>query len=634
MDSKDWRDGLSEDQIRAAEHKGTHARLLAGPGTGKTRTLTHRVLALITEHHVDPSRILVLTFTRVAAFQFREGLEKILAPLGLKLPRASTLHSFALRQLLRNSDRVAALPRPLRIADDWEERYIIEEDLKKVLGKQDVREVRKLFHQLSADWETLNCEKGDWEQTFPDPKFLGGWREHREVYGYTLRAELVYQLKRALNQYPDFELESGFEHLLVDEYQDMNACDLSVIKELAGRGMELFVAGDDDQSIYGFRYADPTGIREFPRTHPRTLEFALETCFRCDRLILRFAEFVANLDPQRLPKPTKARKNADEGEVHILCYPDQYCEADGVASICQKLTNLEGVAPEEILILIRSDYQKRISSALSPALKRKGVPVVEWTEEGPLESEEGRLVLATLRLMNDRDDHLAWRTLLNLETNHIGDDTVAAIQEMAQNRALRFASALHEIRDNPTILPHFGKRVAKYTREVQERLSRLAQGESTLANLLEKVSSELIGDPVTREAVKGYLNTVRTESTSESLTDLLQALGASLGAAEQELMPGAVNILTMHKAKGLSADTVIIVGAEDEFIPGKNLGQREGDERRLLYVSMTRAKHRLFVTYCQKRTGKQRFTGRNSGNPGRTLTRFLRDAPIRVEFQG
>jgi superfamily I DNA/RNA helicase len=127
------------------------------------------------------------------------------------------------------------------------------------------------------------------------------------------------------------------------------------------------------------------------------------------------------------------------------------------------------------------------------------------------------------------------------------------------------------------------------------------------------------------------LGTIVEETEAESLDDLVNALGASLDAAEQELAEGAVNILTMHKAKGLSADVVLIVGAEDEFIPGRNEGQREGDERRLLFVSMTRARHRLFISYCRKRIGRQAHLGRESGRPDRSLTRFLRDVPLRAE---
>ncbi|MFC2023922.1 UvrD-helicase domain-containing protein, partial [Chloroflexota bacterium] len=181
--SMPWKDTLSPEQIVAAGHIGSHARLLAGPGTGKTRTLTRRVLALVLEHEVQPSQILALTFTRMAASELRREIREILKPRALEIPRVSTLHSFALRQLLRNEARIGALPKPLRIADDWEERHIIEEDLKDRLHKERIKDIQDLFEQLSADWETLNRDHADWEELFSDPAFIGAWREHRTVFG-------------------------------------------------------------------------------------------------------------------------------------------------------------------------------------------------------------------------------------------------------------------------------------------------------------------------------------------------------------------------------------------------------------------------------------------------------------------
>src|SRR5206468_690568 len=155
-------------------------------------------------------------------------------------PQVSTVHSFALRQLLRNASLIASdLPGPLRIADDFEERCIIIEDLKVMLGRR-VSETRDALAHLSADWETLNAENQDWEREYPDAAFLGAWQEHRGAYGYLLRAELVYRLKRSLEQYPAFTIEGPIEHLLLDEYQDLNRCDLAVVNAVAQRGAELF----------------------------------------------------------------------------------------------------------------------------------------------------------------------------------------------------------------------------------------------------------------------------------------------------------------------------------------------------------------------------------------------------------
>jgi len=625
-----WREGLLADQIRAAQHIGCHARLLAGPGTGKTRTLTRRVLALILDHGVEPRRILALTFTRAAAFQLRREIQQALQPLDIETPRVSTLHSFALRQLLRNADRIETLPQPLRIADDWEERHIIQEDIKARLQRPRISEVQDLFEQLSADWETLRRDTPDWETLFPDPAFLGAWQEHRRMFGYTLRAELVYQLRRALNQYPDFDLEDDFQHVLVDEYQDLNACDLEVIRELSRRRCEIYAAGDDDQSIYGFRYAEPEGIRRFTDDYRPCEDLSLETCHRCDRSILRIAEFVANLDVDRLPKNTRPRDEAAEGETHLLYFADQYQEAREIARLCRYLTQTENVKPDEIFILLRSDRYKALSSVLQQALTQEDVAVAEHTESSLLDINEGRLVLALLRLLAHREDNLAWRTVLQLHRG-IGPSSLRVVRDWARRNNVRFTAALQTIKENPGRVERVGKRIAQAVSEYEALLERLSQGDPTLDEQIQRTARQSVADEEQRGKVMAFLSAIAEEAGAGSLNELVSALGASLDAAEQELVEGAVNILTMHKAKGPSADVVLIAGAEDEFIPGRNEGQREGDERRLLFVSMTRARHRLFISYCRRRVGRQAHLGRESGRPGRSLTRFLRDAPIRVE---
>ena len=180
------------------------------------------------------------------------------------------------------------------------------------------KDIKHRFSLLSADWQQLAADSDSWEQQFPDPRFLGAWRQHRTVYGYTLRDELVYQLKRSLEQTSHFNLESNFLHLLVDEYQDLNRCDMAVIFELKNRNIETFAAGDDDQSIYGFRYAYPAGIRQFQDDFKPSEILRLKTCIRCDKNIIRLAKFFATLDPKRLDKPLEPREGAEEGTVHIF----------------------------------------------------------------------------------------------------------------------------------------------------------------------------------------------------------------------------------------------------------------------------------------------------------------------------
>jgi DNA helicase-2/ATP-dependent DNA helicase PcrA len=619
----------TSDQIKAIDHIGSHARLLAGPGTGKTKTLTRRVLSLILQHNADPETILLLTFTRLAAAQLKDEIKKVLEPLGKATPQVSTLHSFALKQILYNSNRVNALPRPIRIADDWEERHIIQEDLKKTLNLNEIADVQKLINQLSTDWETLRVDEIGWKQQFPNPAFLGAWQNHKNQYGETLRAELVYQLKKQLNQNRDFQLDKEYKHILIDEYQDLNACDLAVVSELAKRGAELFVAGDDDQSIYGFRFATPTGIRNFDQFYQNAQKLALEICFRCDKNILHSAEFVASLDPARLPKPTRPKDEAEDGEVLIVGFRDQIHEAESIAKKIKSLIDA-GTSPDQITILLRSDRNGALSKPIVEALKKQSVDVSLATDSELDSNNEYRAVLSMIRLLVDEDDCLAWRTLLQIGKNGLGDECVKNIGNYAQSKGVRFSVAIKKIAAVPSELQKFGSKISNFVSEIQSSIENLKKIENP-TETINSLVDQFMTDGETKEQVKKYFIGILENQEKNDLENLVKAVSISSEFIEQETKENAVNILTMHQAKGLTFDICFIVGAEDEFIPGRNTGDKEGDERRLLYVSMTRARHKLYISYCNKRTGQQRHSGSNSGTEGRTLTKFLKDSKIPIK---
>jgi DNA helicase-2/ATP-dependent DNA helicase PcrA len=629
-----WDEGLLPEQRSAAGYFGSHARLLAGPGTGKTRSLTKRICFLIEARNVEPGEICALTFTRAAAHELRQRVQSEVGH--EKVPRISTLHSFALRQLLRNSARLTSLPQPLRIADDWEERYIILEDLKALLGLNTVDEARCLLNELSADWQSLTADEGDWDQRFPNPAFLGAWREHREIYGYLLRAELVYQLKRALEQHDDFTLEGPPGYLLVDEYQDLNRCDLGIVKAIGDKGAEVYVAGDDDQSIYGFRMAHPEGIRRFPQDYPGARELALEICKRCDQEVLDLGLFVARQDYRRIDKPLRADDGRDGGEIALLRFRDQNQEAQGVAQICRDLISNRGVEPGQILILLRTDRNGAFSSVLRQTLESQDVPVgVATADTDPLNEAVGRQVLAFLRLLANENDHLAWRTLFKLRNNGLGPGAADVIYQLAKSCNARFAEALQITCNHPSsVSGRHGGRIKAEVEVIRMTLQELSsllpseEGDTDLIETIRRIMSRVVPDEGHRQVIGRQFELTIRAADPGSINGLVRAMDVSREDIEQEIEEGKVNILTMHKAKGLTAEAVIIVAAEDEYLPGRAKGDAISDERRLLYVSLTRAKHHLFITYCNRRTGPQRHTGRTSGQTYRSLTRFLQDAPV------
>ncbi len=630
-----WGDQLLPEQRSAASHAGSHARLLAGPGTGKTLTLTRHICYLVLDKELSPESILAITFTRAAA---RELRQRVAAALGEnQSPRISTLHSFALRQLLKNATIINDLPQPLRIADDWEEHNIVLPDLKDLSKLQRTSDAQDLLNQLSADWQSLTADESDWDEKFPDPGFLGSWQQHRSIYGYTLRAELVYQLKRTLEQRGDFELESPIEHLVIDEYQDLNRCDLAVVNQIATRGTELFVAGDDDQSIYGFRKADPEGIRRFNKDYSTATNLELSVCKRCDKQILDLGLFVARQDPRRIEKDIKPEPDRSDGEVALLRFRDQDEEAAGIADVCRGLINNHGLEPGKILILLRSDRHAAFSKLIRQALEGIGIPVASGIGvTNPLAEDAGRAFLAFMRIAVQREDGLAWRTLLKVWCEGVGDKSISAIYNLAYERGETFAQTLLAAQTDKDILPSAHRsRIYNATKDVLGKLNAMFpknidleySSQEELHQLIRDASSHIDFKDETRGAVLSEITQSSGRLEKFSIPELLRTVGTAGDEIEQELDEDKVNILTMHRAKGLTREAVIVAAAEDQYIPGNNIGIQEEDERRLLYVSLTRARHHLFVTYCDRRTGRQSHTGRDRGKTARSLTRFLAGSP-------
>ncbi len=623
---------LTEEQKKAAAHIGRPALLIAGPGTGKTHTLVERVDRLITQKNVPPSKIRVITFTRATARDLRNRIVRD-AP-----PQISTLHSYALSQLLKAGEAVYTLPQPLRVADDWEERYIILEDLKIRCALKSISKAQSHLNDLSADWQSLDADKSEVARALsPDRrKFLAVWNQHRGVYGYTLRAELVYQLKKSLEQRGDFRLDTP-EHLLVDEYQDLNQCDLAVVRSLELHGAELYAAGDDDQSIYGFRNAAPDGIRRFCDDYNGVARFLLTVCKRCAPNILELGEHVASLDPCRISKIVNPEPDRTAGEVKILRFSNQHTEAGGIASICKRLLKNGGVERAgDILILLRDNNRGVFSSLINDHLVKAGISVKISEIQKPLGRDDSRILFSFMRLAVNHEDSLAWRTLFDKwdGAKGVGIKSVNAIYQAALESGKTFAQQIAL----PNADELLGGRIMSAVNEINCMVKKLfpdtgdkkyeLQGD--LMRVIHAVAERLIKDCSEREFVIAEFKRIVETTENPSISDLVRGVSTVDEDIEQEPDAEKISIMTMHRAKGLTAKAVIVAGAENERIPGRAEGEKEiGEERRLLYVSLTRAKDYLFVTYCDRRIEQQAHTGKNTGTLRRSLTKFLRDCSLK-----
>jgi superfamily I DNA/RNA helicase len=423
----------------------------------------------------------------------------------------------------------------------------------------------------------------------------------------------------------------------VDEYQDLNRCDLAVVREIASRNVELFIAGDDDQSIYGFRKAHPEGIRRFPRDYNGAQELSLEICKRCDIGILDIGLFVAQQDPRRVAKKIRPESGRGQGEVALLRFRDQEAEGKGIGVLCSHLMTRHDLNSGKILILLRSDHNGVFSHLIRQRLEEARIPVSTATDTvKPLDQNHGRVFLAFMRLAVSHEDSLAWRTVFRLWCDGIGPSAISALYDLARSRGINFAQTVLIAHTNTGILPSnyqsrlsiaiqsvLNKLVDMFPRDAQEN----HETRNELINVVRVAAERIIIDQEERESVLLEFEHVAEAVEATCIEELVRATEVASEDIEQELEEDKVNILTMHRAKGLTAEAVIVAAAEDQYIPGRAQGYAIDDERRLLYVSLTRAKHHLFVTYCDRRTGPQQHTGRDSGRVARSLSQFLVDCP-------
>ena len=611
---------LSEEQLIPINSDAKNKLLLAGPGTGKSYTILGFILDLINNKKVKPNNIIVLTFTRAATAELKKKIKESIDPAN-ELPGIFTLHGFALRQLMKNSKNIKKLPNNFVIADDFEERRIIKEDIKNLLKLPSIDDVHDLFNRLSANWETLNADRTGWESTFDKPEFIGAWNRHREIYGYVLRSELVYQFKNLLVQEPEAKIDGPIDYLIVDEYQDLNKCDLSVVSTLIEKGANIFSAGDDDQSIYGFRYAEPEGIRDFLKDIPSSEQFLIRECRRCDKNILDFALKVIRQDYKRLPKDLVSA-TGKEGECHLLHFQNQFNEAEKIATIIQTLNIAKHVPYNEIIILLRNDFINMFSKVIKGKLLELQIPIssaIDFYEF--FDSENGRYLVALLKYLKSSENDLAIRTLLQL-TPKIGDITIGLIYEYADRNSQRFALVINEIHNGK--IDKFQKGILFDTiAEILTYKERFNVKDKEFSDLLEELFSVIPNCEADFIAkVKKFIDVFEINSIDDFIYNIIEYLGPN---DNNDMQPDGVRIMTMHKAKGLSASAVFVIGVEEEYIPGKG---NIDEERRLLYVSLTRAKNYLFLTYCENRTGQQQHSGKLQGTTAkRNISQYIRDIP-------
>jgi DNA helicase II / ATP-dependent DNA helicase PcrA len=603
-----------------------HGRILAGPGTGKSATL----ITLFNSATPDtPIRAKLLTFTRAATAELAHKLSEAANVL---CERPSTVHSFCISVLLSNPG-VGEFPEPFRMADDWENREIVRPTLARRLAIG-VQQVKELFAELAANWESLAPEERPGIEATVRARFMGGWQQHREIYGYTLPSELPHTLLRALQQHEDLE-GIQYDILIVDEYQDLNACDLAVLRALADRGCAIIGAGDDDQSIYSFRKAHPEGIRRFPRDYDGAADYPLSITQRCGRRIVEWANFVIQGDPDRPAARGGLRcgAGASEGEVALLSFAGEVAEARGIAALTHDLITRRDIQPSEILILMRSDHNGQFSNRIKQELEQKGIAFSDPEAVNEiLEHDANRRALSLMRLAVHREDSLAWATLLHL-AGGIGPTFNDHIYIRARDARSTFGHALlAEFASDFAGAPRSSTRAAPVVEETVRWLEAHPPPEQMPEDGWARWISDTFPAGVTTEITNDFRELLGNVDDHIEETDELGSYLSQIGPVARDLAlakSDGVRIMTLAGSKGLTVEATILCGLESGLVPmdGRDLAE----ERRLLYVGMTRAKRFLFGTWARIRRGPTARAGRGRANERRRSSIFLDNGPIQSQ---
>jgi DNA helicase II / ATP-dependent DNA helicase PcrA len=643
-------DGLNPQQLAAVTDSTGHVLVLAGAGSGKTRVLTTRIAWLIHGGHASASQILAVTFTNKAA---REMIDRIgaMLPIGTRAMWIGTFHGLCNR-LLRTHHRDAQLPQTFQILDSQDQLAAIKRMLK-AAGVDDVRCPPRELQMFINGAKEAGLRARDVDADGGRDRL---WVELFDAYdrqcqrdGAVDFAELLLRSYELLSRNEPLRAhyQQRFRHILVDEFQDTNVLQYKWLKLLAGPQTRLFAVGDDDQSIYRFRGANVGNMADFEREFAVSHVIKLEQNYRSYGHILEAANRLISHNAQRLGKNLWTAAGQGERAVVFEAGSDGL-EASWIVDQVRELTSA-GVRPSDVAILYRSNAQSRV---LEHALFTAALPYRVYGGLRFFERAEIKNALAYLRLASNPHDDVSFARAVNFPPRGIGARTVEQLQDAAAAAQTSLYAAISSLAGRAAAsLALFGRLIeglqatassqtlpelvaatiqrsglaAHYAaeREGQERLENLEELVNASTSFVAEQGFAAEQAASERRADRQDDDPDNDSAQPEPLTAFLAH--ASLEAGDNQAGQGqdALQLMTVHSAKGLEFDAVFITGLEEGLFPHENSLSEGGgleEERRLMYVAITRARKRLFLSFAQSRLlhGQTRYGIRS---------RFLEELP-------
>ncbi|MFD5072647.1 DNA helicase PcrA [Streptomyces sp. NPDC058369] len=651
IDAEALLDGLNTEQRAAVVHAGSPLLIVAGAGSGKTRVLTHRIAHLLAERGVHPGQILAITFTNKAAGEMKERVEQLVGPRANAM-WVMTFHSACVRILRRESKKLG-FTSSFSIYDAADSKRLmalvcrdLELDPKRYPPKSFTAKVSNLKNEL-IDEETFAGQASDgFEKTLAQAYAMYQARL-REANALDFD-DIIMTTVHLLQAFPDVaeHYRRRFRHVLVDEYQDTNHAQYTLVRELVGPAgpedapAELCVVGDADQSIYAFRGATIRNILQFEEDYPDATTILLEQNYRSTQTILSAANAVIERNESRRPK--NLWTNAGTG-ARITGYvaDTEHDEAQFVAEEIDRLTDAGDAKAGDVAVFYRTNAQSRVFEEI---FIRVGLPYKVVGGVRFYERKEVRDVLAYLRVLANPEDTVPLRRILNVPKRGIGDRAEAMIDALSLREKITFPQALRRVDEAYGMAARSANAVKRFN-TLMEELRTVVESGAGPAVVLEAVL-ERTGYLAELQASTDPQDETRIENLQELAAVALefeQDRGEEEGAgtlaeflekvalvADSDQIPdedtdgsGVITLMTLHTAKGLEFPVVFLTGMEDGVFPHmRALGQVKEleEERRLAYVGITRARERLYLTRAAMRSA----WGQPSYNPP---SRFLEEIP-------
>ena len=632
---QDLIEGLNDKQKEAVLATEGPCLVIAGAGSGKTKVLTHKIAYLISEKNVKPYNILAITFTNKAASEMKQRVEGIVGDVAQEM-WMGTFHSICVRILRRFIDRIG-FDTSFLIFDTSDQRTVVKECLK-TLNIDD-----KMFTDRSVLAEISNAKNEMLTPKAYQTKYAGDFRREKigqvyELYQKRLKEnnaidfdDIINDTIEILSSNPDVlqYYTEKFHYVLVDEYQDTNKAQFTLVTILASRYGNITVVGDNDQGIYSFRGADISNILNFEKDFPGTKIIKLEQNYRCTGNILKAANAVIKHNENKYEK--KLWTENEEGSIPALYQAeDEYDEANYIVQQIQHLKTEEYLKPKDFVILYRMNAQSR---AMEDILRREDIPYKVVGGVKFYERKEIKDAIAYLRLIHNPSDNISLKRIINEPKRGIGKTSLDHVQQIADQTGSSMYEIIKHAEENG--LNRIKANADEFIQVIEEL--RLKRQELSISELLKETLNK-----------SGYTKALETENTVEaesriqnleefltvaiefeeesadnSLAEFLESITLSSDVDNLEDADNSVTLMTLHSAKGLEFPVVFLVGMEEGIFPGyKSIGEPKEleEERRLFYVGITRAKQFLHLTCAKHRT----IFGSTSYN---AISRFIKEIP-------